>query len=718
MKKLLSLILVFVLGFTSLFLEAQINQIDPYSIVVNPALYPKNLRIADWIPNTNDVAYSLDFVELHRKSFPSKRTSLILNLEQFNEIYTQTEDEKGDKRTSLRRLPNVEWVDNNSFMFTVQNSLFIFDIPNKKIGLVNSWNPKAENLDQFSGKNLSAYTLENNLYLSLNGNQIQLTENKANVVSGQSVHRQEFGITKGTFWSPNANFLAYYHMDESMVSDYPIVDVTSIVAENKPIKYPMAGQKSHHVKLGIYNLKTKTIIYVNTGEPLDQYLTSITWSPDEKYIFIGVLNREQNHLKLNKYDVVSGDFVKTLFEEKSDKYVEPLDPMYFIPNNNNQFLWFSQRDGYRHLYLYDIDGKLLKQVTSGNWVVYDIIGFDNKSNNVFIYTAKDSPIEKHIYAVDLKNNKLRKLSNDKGTHRAKFNTAGTFFIDTYSNLEVPVRVNIVDNKGKFVDVLHEDLETLSHLQMPKTEIFTIQNQGVDLYCRIIKPADFDPLKKYPVMIYVYGGPHAQMITESWLGGAGLFLNYFAQQGYIVFTLDNRGTANRGFEFETAIHRNLGAIEVEDQMKGVEYLMSKPYVDKERIGVQGWSYGGYMTIMMMLKHPEIFKVGVAGGPVTDWKYYEVMYGERYMGTPENNPLGYSNSSLLNKLSSLDGRLLIIHGSIDPVVVWQHSLVLLEQSVKDKKQIDYFVYPTHEHNVSGRDRGHLHEKIFLYFKDFLK
>lgn len=720
MKKNLIFVFLFVLSlncFVNVSI-AQTNKIDPYSITVNPALYPKNVRLIDWIPSTNDIAYSLDFVELQRKTFPSKKISTIINLEQFNEIFTQLLNDKGEKRTALRRLPNIEWTDKNTFSFVAQNSLFKFDISNNKIEVINSWNPNAENIDQFPNNNLSAYTIENNLFISQNSKQHQITDNLENVVSGQSVHRQEFGIDKGTFWSPEGNFLAFYHMDESMVTDYPIVDITAKVAENKPIKYPMTGQTSHHVKLGIYNVNTKSVFYINTGEPLEQYLTSITWAPDEKHVYIGVLNRAQNHLKLNKYDIESGNLVKTLFEEKSDKYVEPLDPMHFIPGQNNQFLWFSQRDGYRHLYLYDTEGKLIKQVTSGNWIVYDIIGFDSKSNNLFLHTSKDSPIEKHVYSVDLKNYRLRKLSADKGTHRAKFNTNGNYFIDTYSNLEVPVRVNVVDNKAKIIEVFHEDLETLSDIRMPKTEIFTIQNEGVDLYCRVIKPVDFDSLKKYPVMIYVYGGPHAQLITESWLGGAGLFLNYFALEGYIVFTLDNRGSANRGFEFETALHRNMGSVEIDDQMKGVEYLLSQPYVDKNRIGVQGWSYGGYMSIMLMLKHPEIFKVGVAGGPVTDWKYYEAMYGERYMGTPENNADGYSNSSLLNKISDLEGRLLVIHGSIDPVVVWQHSLALLEQSVKDKKHIDYFVYPTHEHNVSGRDRGHLHEKIFRYFQDFLK
>lgn len=699
--------------------QAQNKKLDAYSIATNYELYPKHIWVIDWIPGTTDLAYTKDFKNLIKVSYPSKTTTTIVTLSDLNEKITAFTSDSDRDPSTMGRFPFIEWTGTNTFIFEYSNMYFSYDIIGKNLTKLNSWTTDAEVPDFCKANNIMAYTKGNNLYLSVNGKEIAVTnETDEGIKMCNYVHREEFGITKGTFWSPKGSYLAFYRMDESLVTSYPIVDVTTRIAIVDPEKYPMAGMTSHHVTLGIYNIQTGKTIYANTGEPEDQYLTSITWSPDEQFIFIGLLNRGQNHLKLNMYDALTGEFVQTLFEEKSDKYVEPLDPMFFVPGQNTQFLWFSQRDGYRHLYLYDTKGKMLKQLTSGNWIVNDIIGFDNKNTQVFIHATKDSPIEKHVYSVSLKNGSIKKITAEPGEHTGLISDNGNYCIDDYSSQTIANRIDIQTADGKKLETLHEDKNCLKSYSMPTTEIFTLQNDnGDDLYCRIIKPADFDATKKYPVIVYVYGGPHAQLITNSWLGGSGLFLNFLAQQGYIVFSLDNRGSSNRGFAFESATHRNLGEKEAEDQMVGVKYLQSLSYVDSERIGVHGWSYGGFMTINLMLRYPEVFKTGVAGGPVCDWQYYEVMYGERYMGTPENNPIGYENASLVNKAELLEGRLLIIHGGIDPVVVLQHSLMFIENSIKARKQVDFFIYPTHEHNVGGPDRGHLHEKIYQYFNDFL-
>jgi dipeptidyl-peptidase-4 len=478
----------------------------------------------------------------------------------------------------------------------------------------------------------------------------------------------------------------------------------------------MAGLASHQVTLGVYNIENEKIIYLKTGEPAEQYLTSVTWSPNEKYIFVGVLNREQNHLKLNQYDAATGEFVKTLFEEKNARYVEPSDPLYFLPNDESKFLWVSQKSGWKHLHLYDINGKEIKQLTQGLWVVKSFEGFDTKGDKVFITSNKDEIAGTKFYSIDLKSGKMTNITSEDGTHSVKPSYDGTYLLDRYSNLTTPAVISLKDSKGKTLQTLLQDSTALAEYNLPQTSIGTLKNGNGDvLYYRLIKPIDFDANKKYPVCVYVYGGPHSQLVTNSWLSG-GHFLHYMAQKGYVVFTLDNRGTANRGFEFESTIHRRLGTVEVEDQMVGVNYLKSLPYVDTNRFSVDGWSYGGFMTLTLKLQHPEVFKVATAGGPVIDWKYYEIMYGERYMDTPEENPEGYKNNSLLNQVENIDGHILIIHGAIDPTVVWQNSLQFINEAIKAGKQVDYFVYPTHEHNVRGIDRVHLWKKIEDYHETF--
>jgi dipeptidyl-peptidase-4 len=340
---------------------------------------------------------------------------------------------------------------------------------------------------------------------------------------------------------------------------------------------------------------------------------------------------------------------------------------------------------------------------------------DEKEQYAYFMATKESPIESHLYKTNVKTGKITKLTSAHGTHRIRLNEKKTYFIDTYSSTDMASAYQIVSTKGKVVQTLLEDKDSFEDYTLGEMDMLTLTaKDGSKLYSRLIKPVGFDPNKKYPTIVYVYGGPHAQLVTDSWLGGAGVFLNYLAQEGFVIFTLDNRGSANRGLEFEQKIFRQCGVVEVEDQMTGIEYLKSLPFVDQERIGVDGWSYGGFMTTRLKLTHPETFKVAVAGGPVIDWKWYEVMYGERYMDTPETNPEGFKTSSLLHKVDQLEGKLLIIHGAQDPTVVCQHSQAFVREAIKAGKQIDYFDYPTHEHNVGGFDRAHLYEKIVLYFK----
>lgn len=596
--------------------------------------------------------------------------------------------------------------------------------------LTNGWG----NYDFCPANGYLAFTEGNNLQVLSPDNAVGVVthETASGVVCGKSVHQNEFGIYKGTFWSPKGSALAFYRMDESMVTDYPFVNIDARCAKAEPHKYPMAGMKSHEVTVGVYNLSSGQTVWLNTGLPKEKYLTNIAWSPDEKSIYIAELNRDQNEMHLVRYSALTGEKEAELFTETDEHYVEPQHPVVFLPNDPEKFIWQSERDGYQHLYLYNTEGKLLKQLTKGEWVVMDVLGFDAKGENLFITSTQPHPLSSstvgtplaiNVWKINLKKgNSLCLGANPElaGVHNAKLSASGKYLLDTYASPSVPREISLLEtNKGKKLNTLLTAKNPYEGYAVPEIVTGTIKAaDGVtDLNYRLIKPVGLDESKKYPVVVYVYGGPHAQLVTGGWLNGAGGWDIYMAQRGYVMFTVDSRGSANRGHAFESVIHRNLGVNEMADQVKGVEFLKSLPYVDADRIGVDGWSYGGFMTTNLMCSYPEIFKVGVAGGPVIDWSNYEIMYGERYMDRPQDNPEGYKNANLKLKAGNLKGRLMLIHGDIDPVVVWQHSLGFLKACVDADTYPDYFVYPRHVHNVIGKDRPHLFEKITRYFDDNL-
>ena len=612
------------------------------------------------------------------------------------------------------------WMDKQIMVFRQSNYIIYYDFGQKKIINLFYLDSKAMNLDFCPENGYAAYTVGNNLFINNKGDDDEiinpvLTDDSADeqgIVYGQAVHRNEFGITKGTFWSPKGTYLAFYRMDQSMVSDYPLVDISQRVALLDNIKYPMAGMISHKVTIGVYNIATGKTVYLRAGDPTDRYFTNIAWSPDESKIYVIELNRDQNHSQLVRYDAGSGERETVLLEETHPKYVEPMYPILFVKGNDKQFIYQSQRNGFNHLYLYDTDGKLVKQLTSGNWLVQNILGFDKDGKNLFFMSTEKSPMESHLYKVNLKSGKRTLITSQAGMHDVLVSASGAYAIDKYSSANIPRVIDIVDtNKGKVMQNLLTAKNPFEEYAMPIIETGTIKAaDGVtDLYYRLIKPSDFDSNKKYPAIIYVYGGPHAQMIHNNFNWDARGWDIYMAQKGYIMFTLDNRGSENRGLDFENVTFRHLGVEEGKDQVKGAEFLKSLSYVDGDRIGVHGWSFGGHMTTSLLLRYPELFKVGVAGGPVIDWKYYEIMYGERYMDTPQANPEGYEECNLNNLAKNLKGHLLIIHDDNDHTCVLQHTLSFMKACIEARTYPDLFIYPGHDHNVKGRDRVHLHEKI---------
>jgi len=595
---------------------------------------------------------------------------------------------------------------------------------------------KVNGIKQFQKKNERSFVKDNNFYVVGNqGDTIQLTtDGSREIVYGQSVHRNEFGIDGGTFWSPDGQRVAFYRMDQSKVADYPQVNIKTRSAAYEPDKYPMAGEQSHDVTVGIYDLKSKNTIYLNTPKSNDTkqlpasgemdgkavYFTNVAWSPDSKTLYLFELNRDQNDCRLVAYDAATGQRQQELYRETSEKYVEPMHPITFLPWDSSKFLFQSQRDGYRHLYLYDLKKGRSTQLTSGKWVVMELMGFNEKAKSVIIASNEISPIQRNLFAVDVKSGRRTLLDNGRGYHSGELSASGQWLRDSYSEPDVPRVIAVTNTQKPSPKTLFTAENPWKDYNVPEYSCGKLKTADgqTDLYYRMVKPVDFDPTKKYPTVIYVYGGPHAHNVDARWHYGSRSWETYMAQKGYLLFILDNRGSENRGRDFEQATFRRLGQVETEDQMQGVKFLQSLPYVDADRIGVHGWSYGGFMTITMMTRHPETFKVGVAGGPVIDWKWYEVMYGERYMDTPQQNPEGYKEASLIEQAKNLKGKLQIITGYNDDTVVPQHCLSFIYECNKVGTQPDFYVYPLEGHNMRGHQSVHLHERITQYFEDFLK
>lgn len=720
-------------------------------------LVPKSMPGLQW---WGDICVRTDIENIKKIDTKSGKESILVTLEEVNEAlkngempYKLTGHIKPLRTLMAASLP---WGDRNVITFTQyddrtpgQKYMIWYDFSKKKI--VNLFNLQGEgptNFDFCKENGYMAYTIGNDLYVAherdfssmvnpkVTGNQQQ----EKDVVYGQAVHRNEFGIMKGTFWSPKGTYLAFYRMDQSMVTDYPQVNTTARIAELVPDKYPMAGMTSHKVTVGIYNVKDGKTIYLQAGDPTDRYFTNISWVPDEKSIFVIELNRDQNHAQLVQYDAVSGQKIGVLYEEKHTRYVEPQHPLIFLPWDDSQFIYQTQRDGFNHLYLMDTKTKLkgewktgkdsedqyceyLKTIplTEGNWLVQDVLGLNTSRKEIIIASTEISPLQTNIFSLNVKNGKRTLIGMEDGTHQAKLSASGTYLIDYFTSNNVPREISILPTTGKKGTTLFTATDPLKeNYNLPEITVGTIKaaDGETDLYYRLIKPVNFDPNKKYPAIIYVYGGPHAQMIHNTRFYDARGWDLYMAQQGYVMLTVDNRGSDNRGIKFENCTFRHLGTEEMKDQVQGAKFLQSLPYVDADKIGVHGWSFGGFMTTNLMLTYPDIFKVGVAGGPVIDWQFYEVMYGERYMDTPQANPEGYKESNLRLKAGNLKGRLEVIIGGMDPTCVPQHSISFLRACIDAGTHPDFFIYPEDGHNMMGRDRVHLHEHITRYFLDHLK
>ncbi len=680
-------------------------------------LAPERLRGLQWVEGAQRYSY-VKGEQLMRGDLGKTTDRTLVELGTLN---AQLPDS-----AKLKGWPMITWQAGDRFRFLHNQRLYAYDIAKSELQAVTRIEAGAGHEEIEPGSGAVAFVNDDNVLVMRAGqgknNPTMITSDGGNgIVNGQSVHRNEYGVEKGLFWGPKGGKLAFYRMDESMVTTYQLEDIGTQPSTFDAIRYPMAGQASHHVTIGVHDVNSGNTVFLKTGEPIDQYLTNISWEPDEQHLLVAHLDRATQNLRMVRYDAATGEAKGTVFTERDDKYLEPLQPARFLKTRPTQFIWRSRRDGWQHLYLYDLRKGLVRQLTKGAWEVERIVGLDPKESFAIVEgTATiDSAdprgaLETHLYRVDLATGRTLRLTAEPGSHHGQLSSDGAHVIDTWSSLDVPNRSVIRSTRnGSVLKTLVNAKDPFSALAAGRVELLTIDGENGDrLNARIIKPSGFDPARRYPVLIYVYNGPHVQLVSNAFLGGASPWMLHAAERGYLVWTVDGHGTPNRGKAFEQVIHRQLGVVEVRDQLRGVEWLKRQPWVDGERIAVHGWSYGGHMTTAMLTRHPGTFKAGVAGGPVMDWRLYEVMYGERYMDTPAENPDGYAVTTLPTLCKDLKDPLLIITGGKDDTVLPEHSYAFLKACVSAGVQVDFFNYPGHGHNVRGKDRLHLMEKVLGY------
>ncbi len=671
----------------------------------------ENLEQLQWWSDT--LVFVKDSTIVRMRPATQKQT-ILCSLSEMNTAFEK------EKIKPLKKFPPFLFPSKKPIIcFETPTAMVFFDTNTHQILDKIKWKKDWKHRDFCSQNGYFAFASGNDLCLVTSDKKIKINRggSKKDIVYGQAVHRDEFGITKGTFWSPKGKHLAFYRMDESMVADYTLIDNSKSPSKKNKIKYPSAGEANHQVAIGIYSLQKDEVSYLKTGAPADRFFTNVCWSPNGKELLIAELNRKQDTCVLKSYDIRTGEG-REIFTETAKTYVEPEHTPVFI--NDTQFIWQSERTGHNHLYLYNLLDNTCQTLTKGEWDVLDICNYNKKRKELVFYATKDSPLESNIYSLEIESAELRKLSTQGGQHKALLSASGQFIVDEFSSINIPRKINIIDIQStEEVTILTASNPYQEKHELPEMQLGMIKaaDKKTDLHYRLTLPIGFDAKKKYPVVVYVYGGPHVQLLQNAWLGGSKGWELYMAQEGFICFSLDGRGSANRGQAFEEAVYKNIGKAPLDDQLEGVAFLKSLPYIDSTRMGIYGWSFGGFMTTQLMTKTAGVFKVGVAGGSVIDWRLYEVMYGERYMQTPQTNPQGYAENDLTPLAKNLKGKFMMLHCELDPVVRINNTELFLEAAKKAGKKVEFIRYQKHEHNVRGKDRVGMFEKITKFFVENL-
>ena len=610
------------------------------------------------------------------------------------------------------------------YRYSTRSNYYVYDRETK---IAEELSEGKQRLAQFSpDASKVAFVKENNIFIKdiINNTELQVTfDGEINkIINGATdwVYEEEFAFDNGMQWNASGNKIAYYRFDEEKVPEFSMDLFTDLYPSQSQFKYPKAGETNSTIELFIYDLDSNKTTKANINTEEEFYIPRIKWTLDENVLSVQRMNRHQNQLDFILVDAKDGSS-QTIFTENDAAYIDVTDNLTFL-NDGKYFIWTSEKSGYNHIYLYNLKGKQVRQITKGNYDVTDFYGIDESNNTVYFASSERSPMHRDVYAIQLNGKNKKTLTNKIGTNSATFSTNYKYFINQYSNANTPYYFSLFDAKGNEVRMLKDNSNlknSLAEYALSQKEFFNFKTtEGIDLNGWMMKPHNFDETKQYPVFMYLYGGPGSQQVTDSWGGSNFLWYQMLTQQGYIVACVDNRGTGARGSEFKKCTYQQLGKLETEDQIEANRYLANLPYVDGSRIGIFGWSYGGYMSSLCLLKGADEFKMAIAVAPVTNWRYYDSIYTERYMRTPQENASGYDDNSPINHVEKLKGKYLLVHGSADDNVHYQNTMEMTNALVNANKQFDLFIYPNKNHGIyGGYTRLHLFTKMTNFIKENL-
>ena len=711
--KLLSLIII--IPFTILFGQKEI---------LNEDIFLKRKFSQDWVYGLNSMNNGIHYSTLERGD------TVKINKYSY---------ENGDKVSVILQSSEIDDIVFNNYKFNSDESLILLESETSKIyryskeSIFHIYNTKTKQILKVFDKKIRlanfspdskyiSYIYRNNIYVYEigTGKRKKITHkglpNKIICGGTDWVYEEEFGLVKGYEWSPNSNYIAYYIFNEAKVPEFSMdLFKGGLYPTQEKFKYPKAGERNSIVAINIFNLNTDENIATDINKKTESYFPRIKWTNKSNQLFIQRLNRHQNHLELLAVNPNDGSS-KIIYEEKDKYYIDVHDNLTFYKDDSG-FLWTSEKDGYNHIYLFQINGKQRRQITKGKWDVTKFYGYDDDNKILYYQSTESSPLEKDVYRINVWGKSKEKLSELPGVNSASFSKNFTYFINTHSDANNPNTITLYNFKGENIRTIKNSSnlrETLKEYNLTKKEFFQFKtNQGVRLNGWMMKPVDFDETKKYPVLMYVYGGPGSQTVSNQW-GGHYMWYQSLCQKGYIIVSIDNRGTGGRGAEFKKCTYKELGKLETVDQIEGAKYLSTLNYVDSKRIGIWGWSYGGYMSSLCILKGADYFNTAIAVAPVTNWRFYDTIYTERYMQTPQENENGYDLNSPINHVDSLSGNYFLIHGSADDNVHVQNTYEMVDALVKANKQFELFIYPDKNHSIYG---GNTRLHLFTQITDFI-
>ncbi len=602
---------------------------------------------------------------------------------------------------------------------STRENYFIHDLETGETTKLTQSDEKQQYAQLSPSGDKAVYVQDNNLYLvDLEaGEETAITEDGEfnRIINGSTdwVYEEEFGFAKAWYWSPDGEKIAYYRFDESRVKEFFMTEWGDLYPGLTRFKYPKAGEENSIVKIGVFDLEKGETIWMDIGDETDQYIPRINWTKDPGTLAIRRMNRLQNKQDLMLADAGSGQ-TRIIKTEKSDAWIDVNDDLIFLEDREH-FIYTSEESGYNHIYLYGMDGELIRQITSGNWEVTDYLGYNEDNSQIYYISTEESPLERHLYSINRDGTGKMKMSGKEGVYQVNMSRDYKFYIETYSSPETPSVYTLYEGDGTEVRILEDNselVERLKEYQLPTKEFIDVNLEQADLNGYILKPYDFDSTTTYPVLFYVYGGPGSQTVTRSFASGQrAMWHRYLTSKGYVIVSVDNRGTGARGRDFEKQVYKRLGQLEVKDQIDAAEYLIDTcDFMDEERLGIWGWSYGGYMSSLVLARGNHFFDTAVAVAPVTSWRFYDTIYTERFMQTPLMNREGYELGSPLTYTDQIEGNYLLVHGTGDDNVHLQNAVEMVNKLVEENIQFKTMYYPNRNHGIyGGNTRRHLYEMM---------